>query len=399
MSVNVQHVHSGDLITAVYMNGIADAINELQAEIDALGSGGSPPSGPGAPIITSTSPSPNVPAGSTLTINGQNFEAPQALNSITLGGKPLGDFVGTGSEEVVNVVVPGDISSTLPATLELVLTTTGGSATANVHVVAAEVSLLGAIVVKDASGAVPAANVGDTIHYAFTLDANAVNIPEQYHVVVAFANPNGSSIAAWVANTSYVGVDSSQMVTVDPSEPATVGVDVKVPTGATSVDMTVSAVSMHNDPGSSSNKLAIPITVGQAGPTADSSIHLNLGTNASGLLHSQGYTGAVAGTGLAVKYGTNPVIEIVLGVDIEEAQTYTVTGSVENADSTMWVVSGLPKDVPFAVGQVPTKVHFNLHLVPAAVSATDVTRFFNLTVTNKGDTSISNFLRFPVGGF
>jgi len=399
MSVNVQHVHSGDLITAVYMNGIVDAINELQAEIDALGGGGSPPSGPGAPIITSTSPSPDVPAGSTLTINGQNFEVPQVLNSITLGGKPLSDFVGVSSDQVVNVVVPGDIVSTLPATLELVLTTTAGSASANVHVVAADVPLVGAVVVKDASGVVPAANVGDTIHYAFTLDANAVNLPEQYHVVVTFANPNGSSIAAWTANTSYVGVDSSQMVTVDPAEPATVGVDVKVPTGAKSVDMTVAAVSMHNDPVSSSNKLAIPITVGQAGPTADPSIHLSLGTNASALLHSQAYTGTVSGTGLAVKYGANPVIEIVLGVDITEAQTYTVAGTVEDADSTMWAISGLPKDVPFAVGQVPQKVHFNLHLVPAAASATDVTRFFNLTVTNKGDTSISNFLRFPVGGF
>lgn len=397
MSVNVQHVHSGDLITAVYMNGIADAINALQAEIDALGSGGSPPSGPGAPIITSTSPSPDVDAGSTLTINGQNFEVPQALNSITLGGKPMSDFVGFSSDQVVNIVVPGDIAPTLPATLELVLTTTGGSANTNVHVVAPVVPLIGAVVVKNASGVMPAPNVGDTMHFEFTLDANAVNMPEQYHVVVAFANANGSSIGAWAANTTYVGVDGNQMVTVDPSDPATVGVDVKVPTGATSVDMTISAVSMHNDPASSSNQLAVPITVGQAGPTADPSIHLTLGTNASALLHSQNYTGAVAGTGLAVKYGSNPVIEINLGVD--NPATYTVSGTVLNADNTMWVVTGLPIDVPFAAGQPPQNVHFHLQLVPTTASATDVTRFFNLTVTRKDETSVSNFLQFPVGGF
>jgi IPT/TIG domain len=397
MSVNVQHVHSGDLITAGYMNGIADAINELQAEIDALGSGGSPPPGPGAPIITSTSPSPDVPAGTTLTINGQNFEVPQALNSITLGGKPMSDFVGFSSDQVVNIVVPGDIASTLPATLELVLTTTGGSANTNVHVVAPVVPLIGAVVVKNASGAMPAPNVGDTMHFEFTLDANAVNMPEQYHVVVAFTNANGSSIGAWAADTTYVGVDGNQMVTVDPSDPATVGVDVKVPTGATSVDMTISAVSMHNDPASSSNQLAVPITVGQAGPTADPSIHLTLGTNASALLHSQNYTGAVAGTGLAVKYGSNPVIEINLGVD--NPATYTVSGTVVNADNTMWVVTGLPIDVPFAEGQPPQNVHFHLQLVPTTASATDVTRFFNLTVTRKDETSVSNFLQFPVGGF
>jgi len=397
MSVNVQHVHSGDLITAVYMNGIADAINSLQAEIDALGSGGSPPSGPGAPIITSTSPSPDVAAGSTLTINGQNFEVPQALNSITLGGKPMSDFVGFSSDQVVNIVVPGDIASTLPATLELVLTTTGGSANTNVHVVAPVVPLIGAVIVKNASGEMPAPNVGDTMHFEFTLDANAVNMPEQYHVIVAFANANGSSIGAWSADTTYVGVDGNQMVTVDPSDPATVGVNVKVPTGATSVDMTVSAVSMHNDPASSSNQLAVPITVGQAGPTADPSIHLSLGTNASALLHSQNYTGSVSGTGLAVKYGSNPVIEINLGVD--NAATYTVSGTVENADNTMWVVTGLPIDVPFASGQPSQNVHFHLQLVPTTASAIDVTRFFNLTVTRKDETSVSNFLRFPVGGF
>jgi len=397
MSVNVQHVHSGDLITAVYMNGIADAINALQAEIDALGSGGSPPPGPAAPIITSTSPSPDVPAGSTLTINGQNFEVPQALNSITLGGKPMSDFVGFSSDQVLNIVVPGDIASTLPATMELVLTTTGGSANTNIHVVAADVPLVGAIVVKDASGVVPAANVGDTIHYEFTLDANAVNMPEQYHVVVGFTNLSGASIDAWTSNLGYVGVDSSHMITVDPSQPGTVGVDVTVPTGAQSADMTVSAVSMHNDPASSSNQLTVPITVGQAGPTADPSIHLSLGTNASALLHSQVYTGAVSGTGLAVKYGSNPVIEINLGVD--NPATYTVSGTVEGADNTLWVITGLPKDVGFSEGQPPTKVHFNLQLVPTSPPATDVTRFFNLTVTRKDETSVSNFLRFPVGGF
>jgi hypothetical protein len=353
------------------------------------------------PVITSTEPTPDVPAGSTLTIHGQNFEVPAILNTVTLGGAPLGDFVGAGTDQLLNVVIPGDIPGPLPQTKELLLTTTGGDAKANVHVVAAVVPLVGAIVIKNSSGSLPAPKVGDTLDFQFTLDANAVNLEEQYRLHVEFSNAVGATTDKWQQGTSYVGVDSEQTVSVNPTQTVTVGVNVTVPTAAKSVDMTVWAISLHHDPGSSSNHLAVPITIGDAGPPADPSIHLTFGSNASPFIHSQNYTGAVSGTGLAVGYGTNPVVTINLGVDHDG--TYVVDAHVENADATMWALTGLPKEVPFSVGQPAQGVHFNLHLVPAqAVSGTDVTRFFMLTATRRESTGvgqISNFFRFPIGGF
>lgn len=401
MSVIVQKVNPGDLITAASWNLVVDTLVSLQTQIDGLGT--VPPPNGKKPVITSTEPSP-VAAGSTLTLHGQNFEVPAVLNTVTLGGAPLTDFVGSSTDELLNVVVPGDISGPLPMTKTLVLTTTGGDANASVDVTAAVVPLVGAIVVKNASGTLPAPNVGDTINYQFTLDANAVNLSEQYHLHVEFSNQVGSTIAKWQQGVTYTGVDTSQMVTVDPTQPATVGVDVVVPSAAKSVDMTVWAISVHHDPGSSSNHLAVPITVGIAGPPADPSIHLSFGSNASPFIHSQNFTGAVAGTGLAVGYGTNPVVEILLSVDSGSTPgTFTVAGEVENADATLWVPSGLPKDVPFSAGQPGQSVHFNLQLVPnQAVGGTDVTRFFMLTATRKesgGVGQISNFFRFPIGGF
>jgi hypothetical protein len=402
MSVIVQKVNPGDLITAASWNLVVDTLVSLQSQIDGLGSAPPPPSG-SKPVITSTEPSP-VAAGSTLTIHGSNFGVPAVLNTVTLGGTPLTDFVGGSTDKILNVVVPGDIPGPLPMSKTLVLTTSAGDANATVDVTAAVVPIIGAIVVKNASGTLPASKVGDTIPFQFTLDANGVNIAEQYHLHVEFNNAVGATTDKWQQGTSYTGVDSSQMVTVDPTQPVTVGVNVVVPTAAKTVDMTVWAISVHHDPGSSSNHLAVPITVGEAGPQADPSIHLSFGSNASPFIHSQDFTGAVAGTGLAVGYGTNPVVEILLSLDsVATPGTFTVTGQVENADSTLWIPSGLPKDVPFSQNQPGQSVHFNLQLVPTkAVSGTDVTRFFMLTVTRKEDTGvgkISNFFRFPIGGF
>ena len=351
-------------------------------------------------MITSTEPSPDVPAGSTLTIHGQNFEVPAILNTVTLGGSSLGDFALGSTDQLLKVQIPGDIAGPLPQTKELVVSTSGGDAHASVHVVPAVVTLIGAIQVKNVSGSMPAPKVGDTLHFEFTLDADAVNIAEQYHVRADFNNAVGSNIANWQAGTTYDGVTSDGMVTVDPTDPATIAVDVVVPTAAKSVDMTVSATSIHNDPASSGTGSSIPIVIGTEGPAADPSIHLGFGSNAHAIIHSQVFTGPISGTGLAVQYGKNPVVEMSVGAD--HGGTYTIAGAVENPDDTIWALAGLPQAaVPYSDGQTQL-IHFNLHLVPAAAGAVDVTRYFTLTVTRDQDDAIgqiSNFFRFPIGGF
>ena len=399
MTVNVPKVNPGDLIAASSWNLVVDTLVSLQDQIDAIGVVTPAPTGK-KPVITSTEPTPDVPAGSTLTIHGQNFEVPAILNTVTLGGAPLEGFVSGSTDQILKVQIPGDIAGPLPQTKELILTTTGGDAKANVHVVPTVVTLIGAVQVKNVSGTMPAPTVGDTLHFEFTLDADAVNIAEQYHVRADFSNAVGSNIAAWQSKTTYVGLTVDGMVTVDPAEPATVGIDVVVPTAAKSVDMTVSATSLHNDPASSGTGSSVPIVIGTEGPAADPSIHLGFGSNAHAIIHSQDFTGPIAGTGLAIQYGKNPVVELSVGAD--HGGTYTIAGAVENPDVTIWALAGLPQSaVPYSDGQTQL-IHFNLHLVPAAAGAADVTRYFTLTVTRDQDDGIgqiSNFFRFPIGGF
>jgi hypothetical protein len=164
--------------------------------------------------------------------------------------------------------------------------------------------------------------------------------------------------------------------------------------------MTVSAASLHNDPASSGTGSSIPIVIGAEGPAADPSIHLGFGSNIHAIIHSQVFTGPISGTGLAIQYGKNPVVELSVGAD--HGGTYTIAGAVENPDATIWALAGLPLTaVPYSDGQTQL-IHFNLHLVPASAGAADVTRYFTLTVTRDQDDGIgqiSNFFRFPIGGF
>ena len=46
----------------------------------------------------------------------------------------------------------------------------------------------------------PAPKVGDTLHFEFTLDADAVNIAEQYHVRADFENAVGSESRTGTGN-------------------------------------------------------------------------------------------------------------------------------------------------------------------------------------------------------
>ncbi len=210
MLITVQKVKPGDLITASAWNAVVDTLFSLRSEIDAIGVGSPPTSTGPKPVITSTEPTPDVPAGSTLTIHGQNFEVPAILNTVTLDGAALGDFPPGSTDQILKVQIPGDLTG-LPKTMELVLTTTAGDAHTSIHVVPAVVTLIGQIRVTNATGILPTPNVGDTLHFQFTLDADAVNVAEQYHVRADFSNAVGSSVSEWQAGTSYVGLTGDEI--------------------------------------------------------------------------------------------------------------------------------------------------------------------------------------------
>jgi hypothetical protein len=182
-------------------------------------------------------------------------------------------------------------------------------------------------------------------------------------------------------------------VTVSPLTPANVGVQVKVPAGATSADLVVRAVSVHNDPESSSVPQTIPIVIGEAPPAADPSISVVLGTNNRPSVHPN-----AAGNGLDIRFGASAIITV--EADMVHAGDYVFTGAVQNPDTSIWEVINLPQTIHFGDGQ-GQEIQFRLHLVPL-LSEVSVTRSFTLTATRQNDDGIgqiSNFLTFNIGGF
>jgi hypothetical protein len=391
MAINVQKVKAGDLITATYVNSIVDALNSLQEQIDAIDV--SAPSTGSKPVITTVDPDP-VPLASTMTIHGHNFAVPASLNTVTVDGTPLTDFPAGSNDQNLLVSVPGNLTT---GTKSLIVQTTAGGASdpKSVTFSAADITVAGQVQLTNTSGSLGTVNVGDTVLFQFQLDATALNVSEQFSIVATYENIVGASATAWNGATSFVGTSGSDhQVTVSPLSPGNVGVQVKVPTGATSADLVVQAVSVHNDPESSSVPQTIPIVIGEAPPAADPSISVVLGTNLRTTVHPN-----AAGDGLDIRYGASAIITV--EADMVHGGDYTFTGAVQNPDTSIWEVLNLPQTLHFGDGQ-GQEVQFRLHLVPTAPSGVSVSRSFTLTATRQNDDSIgqiSNFLTFKIGGF
>ena len=385
MAINVQKVKPGDLITATYVNSIVDALKSLQEQIDAIDVSG--PNTGSKPVITTVDPSP-VPLSSTMTIHGHNFAVPASLNTVTVDGTPLTDFPAGSNDQNLLVSVPGNLT---PGTKSLVVKTTAGGASdpKSVTFSAADIEVAGQVALTNTSGSLGEINVGETVLFQFQLDAVALNVSEQFRMVATYEDVVGSSLSAWNGGTSYIGTSGTDHhVTVSPLTKANVGVQVHVPAGATSANLIVQAVSVHNDPASSSVPQTIPIVIGEAPPPADPSIVLTLGTNKRLTVHPN-----AAGDGLDIRYGASAIISI--EADMGHEGDYTFTGAVQDPDPSVWEVLDLPQTLHFSAGQGQT-IQFRLHLVPTAGGIVP------LTATRQQDDAIgqiSNFLTFKIGGF
>lgn len=407
MSINVQKVQPGDLITASFFNDIVDALDSLQSQIDGLGTEGSPPStGPGPTTITSVDPSPVV-ANAAMHIHGTNFLVPAELNAISLNGVPLEDFVTGSTDTVLNVMVPGAITTTQQ---QMLLSVAGNTiAQTTVTVAPPTVSFGGQVVVQDISGTLGTKNAGDTIPFQFSLQGQALVRADDFHVRAEFNNAQPTSVptSAWDAATSYTGTSggSDNLVTVNPElPPPTVGVNVRIPSGAKSVDMIVRAVSVNNDPASSNSSHTIPITVGSALPQGDAHVPIDFNFSANSILEHVTYNdSSFIGAGLGVKFGSNPLVTMKIGVDQQDhAGTYNLSAAIENPDTSIWVVNLLTQSTAVSLGQ-ETNFFFQLHLVPTSVGTPgSERRYLTVTATRQdADTTkqFSNYLRFPIGGF
>lgn len=397
MAINIPKVNPGDLITASFFNSIVDSLESLQAQIDALNGGSSPPSSSPKPVITSVDPSPDVPVGAPMTIHGRNFAVPAVLNTVTVDGLALNDFQSGSDDETIRIGIPSNLSG-VPGTKSLVVSTVAGGASdpRSVRFVSSQIVLTGQAVLTNTSGSVGPITAGTPAVFQFLLDATALNASEEFRIQASYSNAVGATAAAWTAGTTYIGASGSEhRVTVSPLTPVTVGVRVVPPAGATSVTLTVQAISVRNHPSSSSAPQIVPLTVGAPPQPADPSMKIVLGTNQRSNVHPN-----AAGDGLDIKYGSTAVITV--EATMTHAGDYRFQGAIDNPDGSIWQILNLPQTILFGPGQ-GQQVQFKLQLVPTSPPGTgSVTRNFTLTATRQntdGIGQISNFLAFKIGGF
>lgn len=398
----IKHVAPGDLITAAFFNDVIDALSSLQAQIDDLPTGQTTP---GGPVITQVKPD-KPRAGAPITIIGKNFAVPAFLNTVKLtnlaadtGSKVIRalDDIVSGTDTSIVVGVPGDLPG-LPRTLLLTLETTDGKAERQVLIDVPRVDVKGAVKVMNITAALGNIAVDGTYVFQLQLDASGMNIAERFTIDVTYANGVGAGADEWKSATLLVGVTASGEVKVDPKEPVTVGVQFKVPTKAKSVDMTVRAISVNNDPESSGSSPVIPIAVGKPPLPTDTSIGLSIPAVGKPFIHSKTFTGTIAGDGLEVAFGRQGIAAV--SASVEHAGSYVFNVEIEGEDGTSWQVANMPKTVSMDDDDT-TIQNFGLKLAPKAANK-DVRRFARFTAnrTDKaGVGEISNYLRFPIDGF
>ena len=391
---SLAHVNPGDRITADFINALVDEITSLQDQIDALGA-----AQPGdAPVITALQPSDQVAVGAELDVIGRNFAVPATQNVVTLDGTPVTGLLPGSTATALKLAAPGIAG--LPKDAQLSVQTAFGTARRTIHVVPAVVVPEGRPTLSNTSGSLGTINAGSQYTFSVRIDASSVSIPETYAVAVSYSNTQPAAVppSAWSALTTLIGVTDGQ-VTVAPSSPITIGIQLVVPAGVTTADMTVTVKSVHNDPASSAVPLSVPIRVGQA-QQSDGRIHTpvigSVGPAAPFRL-------ATTDGALEVKYpsagtGTSALVPINLGFDV--AGTYHIDVSIENANPALWTLGAVtPNDLHYDAGSTPQVV---LGLTLLATAPTNEARFVNFVVKRTDNDSvgqISNFLRFQIRGF
>ena len=335
-----------------------------------------------------------------MTIHGSNFAVPASMNTVTIDGTTLDDVQGSTSQTLI-VGIPGNLSG-VPGTKALVVSTTAGGASNpfNVHFVAPDIVLVGEVSGYEHQrrrredrqrnpGAFPVPSRRDR-----PVDQRAV----QDHGHIRQRDRRRTGICVDSA-TSFIGTSGADhQVTVGPVTPVNVGIQIVPPATAGAsppeVDLHFKAVSIHNDPGSSSLEQKIHIAVGAAPPAADPTMKITLGQNNRSTVHLNS-----AGDGLDIKYGATATITI--DATMGHQGLYQFTGAIANPDSSIWQIVDLPTSIQFGNGQ-GQPVQFSLKLIPTTPPASSVTRTFTLTATRQDTDAIghiSSFLSFPISGF
>lgn len=323
MTVDIQQVQSGDLISAAFFNELIGQIESLDARVTALeeGDGGSPPAG--AVVITAVSPQP-ARVGHDITIVGENFGFSTGGNRVRFNGvQPPAFRSGSGDSVLICQVpeLPGLQETGSPVTLTVNNATS--SATRVVTILPPELQQIGNvdIVFQDASPDPVTAGVDND--YEFTLESDAL-LAATMLLTPAVKTPAGATLS-WPATILDAGhqVIADRRITVAPQEEKTFFVRLAIPPGTNATPFRLQVDGAGGGVTSSSGTLEM--TVGQpADPDPD--IMLSPST-------SEGLSGAR----ISAPQGTIRTISV--EADLKAVGTYDVTltqlGGLTNWTTTL----------------------------------------------------------------
>jgi hypothetical protein len=399
----LDHVLPGGLIKSDDWNKIINELNSLETRVAAL-EAITPPPPPDAPVITGRSPSGDIVVPSRLTIFGRNFiTPPMHQNFVSIAGVTLDEFV-AGSDDTHLIVDLPDFGGSPPSSAPLTVSNRKGTSNAiQVGMHAPVIVPMGITDVTKVTQNLGQIDADKKYTFMFQIAAT-LNVPETYEVSASYLNVQGATVGDWQTNTRLVDdsattIPSSQ-VTVSTGHPARVGVEVKVPTGATSVELGVHARSLHNDAQLSTTSPLIPITVGQ--PFADN-------PNAPTFL----LPGYPTGAGIPIRkktvndvdviqisFGQSAPIAVDLGLRL--AGTYTFSAAIDNPGS-LWALTtpASPVDPPGVTVGGPQSETVNIGVTSHATAVTSELHDMVLTATKTtgGAVDFSTQFRFPIGVF
>ena len=228
------HMAPGDLITSELMNRVLGELADLDARVTLLEG-----SATGGLTLLGFSPSGDIQVGSQITIIGSGFDPTTGITTVLLGNVPITDFLAGGTPNQLVFGVP-DLFTGLPRLVDLkVKVGAKTSNTLSLRLTPRVVSQGGQVVIGPQTATLPPIAVGGNYALKWLVDSQTA-LPASYKFSLEFTDVVGSTLAAWQAAASTTPAGSVQIVR---GNPQIVSATVVVPTGATSAQVALRAIS------------------------------------------------------------------------------------------------------------------------------------------------------------
>lgn len=409
-----RQVRPGELITADLMNQILAQLESLEVRVTKLEAGSSTTPLP-SPVITDWQPHDEVQIGRRLDVTGKNFPTVMKEDSVTLGGQPIQTFIFF-SPTQLSFDIPPTVAPGTP-TLKI-RNAEGATASQNIHVVAQVEIPHGHMFVNDVTPPrTDKFEVGKS--YTFVFELNSQSIPdEDYTLRIDYTDVKGTASAdEWKKNSSLAMANTGGAVPspirLGPAQRVRVNVNVKIPSGAESANLSLSAISLNNPLELNRTSSPIKIEIGQRQEENNPHASFSIGTIPTGSAVPL-RKAEIDGNKESIEVRYNKTVAIPLNFTCTAAGAYSFSAELEQAMPTVWA---LPTDVnnpspsppsfqSGATGNCPVSVRLQLLMTDADPSGqhteknilkVKARRAANAAADSLGE--FTSFIRIPIQGF